>query len=105
MCRGVWHSSASFCATKTIIFLQVARRRFDALFKNDGLDRGAFLAEPKALQRRILRLWIQQARGHLRGMEFVHIEDMLRLIAERPPQGRISIPGGWELERQYESLS
>jgi tRNA(Ile)-lysidine synthase len=69
-----------------------------------GLSREKFVNQPKALQRRILRLWIEQARGHLRGLEFVHIDDILRLIEGGPPQGRLSIPGGWELVREYESL-
>lgn len=83
---------------------EIVRCRCDLLFRDDGMDRTAFLAEPKALQRRILRVWLGQTRGHLHGLGFGHIEDMLRLIAEGPPQGRIAIPGGWELERQYELL-
>ena len=47
---------------------------------------------------------MEQTRGHLRGMDFVHIEELLRLIEEGPPQGRLSIPGGWELVREYEKL-
>jgi len=40
----------------------------------------------------------------LRGIDFVHIEALLRLIEEGPAQGRLSIPGGWELVRKYEKL-
>ena len=38
--------------------------------------------EPKALQRRVLRFWLEQTRGHLRGIDFVHIEALLRLSEE-----------------------
>ncbi len=69
-----------------------------------GLDRWKFLRESKPLRRRILRLWIESARGHLRGLDFVHVEELLHLIEARTPQGRLSIPGGWELVREYETL-
>ncbi|HEY7220945.1 MAG TPA: tRNA lysidine(34) synthetase TilS [Candidatus Binatia bacterium] len=81
-----------------------ARGRFEAVRYGRGLSRSALLGEPKALQRRILRLWLEQARGDLRGIDFVHIDALLRLIEEGPVQGRLAIPGGWELIREYESL-
>ncbi|MGH7854784.1 MAG: tRNA lysidine(34) synthetase TilS, partial [Candidatus Binatia bacterium] len=68
------------------------------------LKRPALLNAAQAVQRRVLRLWIAQTRGHLRGLEFIHIEDMLRLIEQGPPQGRVPIPGGWEMVREYETL-
>ena len=83
---------------------ELAHQRFTAMLQKNELARPAFLAQSKALQRRILRLWIEGTRGHLRGLEFVHIDDMLHLIEGGPPQGRLSIPGGWELVREYESL-
>src|SRR5690242_9662017 len=71
----------------------------------DGeLLRSALLKQPKALQRRILRYWIEQARGHLRGIDFIHIEALLRLIDKRPAQGKLSIPGGWEFVCEYDRL-
>jgi tRNA(Ile)-lysidine synthase len=82
----------------------LARDCFAGVRTADGLDRLALLAQPRGLQRRILRLWIEQARGHLRGLEFVHIEDSLRLIAGEAPQGRVAVPGGWELVREYDRL-
>ena len=83
---------------------RLARNCFAGVRTADSLDRLAFLAQPRALQRRVLRLWIEQARGHLRGLEFVHIEDSLRLIAGEAPQGRAAVPGGWELVREYDRL-
>jgi tRNA(Ile)-lysidine synthase len=56
------------------------------------------------LQRRILRHWIGCTRGHLRGLEFVHIDEFLRLMNEGASQGRLSIPGGWELVREYDRI-
>ena len=68
---------------------------YGSVSASGDLLRSALLKHPEALQRRILRHWIKQARGHLRGIDFVHIEALLRLINEGPTQGRLSIPGGW----------
>lgn len=83
---------------------QLARRRLEDMRQAGGVRRAALLCEARAMRRRILRLWIAERRGHLRGLDFVHIEALLRLIEEGPPQGRLSIPGGWELVREYEIL-
>ena len=82
----------------------LARSSYRAMLDRGSLNRPALLNAAKAVQRRILRLWIEQTRGHLRGLEFVHIEDMLRLIERGPSQGRLSVPGGWEMVREYETL-
>jgi len=83
----------------------VAQHRLDAMRGGaDYLNRAVLLGASKALQRRILRLWIEQARGQLRGIDFVHIDALLRLIEEGPAQGRLAIPGGWELLREYEKI-
>jgi tRNA(Ile)-lysidine synthase len=37
-------------------------------------------------------------------LEFIHIEEILRLIVQGPPHGRASIPGGWEVAREYDAL-
>ena len=83
---------------------QLTVPRYDAIRAGARLLRGPLLQESKALQRRILRHWIEQMRGHLRGIDFVHIEALLRLIGEGPPQGRLSVPGGWECVREYEYI-
>lgn len=82
----------------------LARSSYGAMLEGGCLNRPALLKVAKAVQRRVLRLWIEQNRGHLRGLEFIHIEDMLGLIKQGPSQGRVSIPGGWELVREYETL-
>ena len=70
----------------------------------EGMNRGSLLKHSKAMQRRLLRLWIEATRGHLRGLDFQHVEALLDLIADGPPQGRLSIPGGWQLVKEYETL-
>ena len=68
------------------------------------LRRDSLLAQPAAMQRRLLRLWFAETGGNPRGLDFVHVEDLRRLIEQGPPQGRLALPGGWELVRQYERL-
>ena len=82
----------------------LARASFESMLRDGALSRPGLLKAAKALQRRVLRLWLKHARGHLRAVEFVHIEDMLRLMEQGPSQGRVSIPGGWEFVREYETL-
>jgi len=69
-----------------------------------GLHRELFLEQPAALQRRILRLWIEGARSHLLGVDFAHIAAMREHIAAGPPQGRLALPGGLELVKEYQVL-
>jgi tRNA(Ile)-lysidine synthase len=70
----------------------------------ENMDRGLLLKHGRAMQRRLLRLWIEETRGHLRGLDFQHVEAFLDLIKAGPPQSRLAIPGGWELVREYETL-
>jgi tRNA(Ile)-lysidine synthase len=95
---------AKLCRDENDLLDDLARSRYREMARGDRLARPALLREPPALQRRILRMWIEQARGDLRGLDFVHIDAMLRLIIDGPPQGRLSIPGGWELVREYDVL-
>jgi tRNA(Ile)-lysidine synthase len=69
-----------------------------------NLLRGALLAQSKAMQRRLVRLWLEATLGSLRGVDFLHVEEILRLISEGPPQSRLSVPRGWDLVKQYETV-
>ena len=83
---------------------EVARAELDQIRTPEGIDRGLLLKYSKALQRRILRVWIETIRGHLRGLDFQHVEALLELIASGPPHGRLAIPGGWQLAREYQTI-
>lgn len=82
----------------------LARAELKRIRTAEGIDRGGLLKYNKALQRRLLRAWIEAARGHLRGLDFQHVKALLALIESGPPQGRLAIPGGWELIKEYEML-
>ena len=83
---------------------QVARAGLEKCRRGDGLDRGILLHHPVALQRLMLRRWIEEVRGNLRGIGFAHVEALCGLAAAGPAQGRLAIPGGWELRREYDLL-
>ena len=80
----------------------LARHKLAELRAADRLPRQALLAEPKAIQRRLLRLWIESVRGNLRGLDFVHMKAMLHLIAHGAPHARLALPGGWQLQLEYD---
>jgi tRNA(Ile)-lysidine synthase len=48
---------------------------------------------PMALRRRVVRLAIAAVRGHLRGIDREHVEEVLRLV-ERPGAARAGLPDG-----------
>ncbi|MGH7783783.1 MAG: tRNA lysidine(34) synthetase TilS, partial [Candidatus Binatia bacterium] len=79
-------------------------RELEKISTRDTVNRACLLGLGKALQRRVLRLWIEQRRGHLRGIDFDHIETALNFIAAGPSQGSLAFPGGWALVREYETL-
>jgi tRNA(Ile)-lysidine synthase len=82
----------------------LASAELDKIRVPQGLDRRRFLEQEEAVQRLILRRWIEEQRGHLRGIDFDHIQESLRLIKLNKPQSRFSIPGGFELVREYETI-
>ncbi|MEO6164831.1 MAG: tRNA lysidine(34) synthetase TilS, partial [Candidatus Binatia bacterium] len=53
---------------------QVAQAELEKCRRDDGLDRGILLHRPVALQRLMLRRWIEEVRGNLRGIDFAHVE-------------------------------
>lgn len=82
----------------------VARERLGLVVRREELERQPLLRETKAMQRRIIRLWLAEKLGDVRGLAFRHVEEALRFVNEGPPQGSVSLPGGWSLVREYETL-
>ena len=83
----------------------VTRQQLENVTDQGKLSRKLFLNLNRALQRRIIRLWMEQRRGHLRAIDFDHVEAALSLIVAGPPQGRLALPGGWQLAREYETVT
>jgi tRNA(Ile)-lysidine synthase len=84
---------------------RLARERLPATVRSSALLRAPLLAEPGALQRRIVRLWLENDLGSLRRIGFDHIEAVLELACAGPPNGCVTLPGGREAVRRYETLT
>jgi tRNA(Ile)-lysidine synthase len=69
------------------------------------LRRGLFLKLNEALKRKVLRLWLKEHRGTLHGIDFDHVALALQFIAGDRAQGRLDLPGGWALVREYDVLT
>jgi tRNA(Ile)-lysidine synthase len=60
---------------------------------------------PVALQRRVLRLWLEAALGpNDPGLTFDHVEAVRGLLAADSPSAAVSLPGGRTIAREYGSL-
>ncbi len=69
-----------------------------------ALDLDALAGEHRAMQRRLLRAAIEAVHGDLRGIEFDHIEAVLRLVSASPTGKRLDLPRGLVIEREYGRL-
>lgn len=78
-----------------------ARQVLERVVQGNGLVRDSLLQLDRGMQRRLLRLWLGATLGEIRGFGFHDVEEALHLIANGPPQGRLSILGGWELVKKY----
>jgi tRNA(Ile)-lysidine synthase len=54
----------------------------------------------KVIMRRVLRRAIEETRG-LRGISFIHIEDIIELIKKGKPGDRLYLPGGIRVIKEY----
>jgi tRNA(Ile)-lysidine synthase len=95
------HMADVFREEETILD-RLARNRLSKLFVRGRFLRESLLGEERGIQRRLIRLWLESTMGNLQGIRFDHVEALLRLIVEGPPQGRLSLPRAWDAVRQYE---
>ncbi len=95
---------AALLRDEDLLLDRLAKIELEKLRAPEGLERKLLMEQEPALQRRILRSWIAESRGHLRGLDYSHIEKWLAFVACGSPQARLSIPGGWELVNAYKSV-
>lgn len=57
-----------------------------------------------SIQRRVLRLWLEESRGSLLRIEAVHISALESLILREHGGRVIELPGGWQVRRQSDVL-
>jgi tRNA(Ile)-lysidine synthase len=83
---------------------RVARERLPRLLEGKTLMIGPLLEESSAMQRRLFRLWLGEILGNLQAIGSEHVEKAISFIRQATPQGRLSIPRGCELVKQYDRL-
>lgn len=79
---------------------QIAAKTFSEARTSTGLNAKLLKTCHLAVQRRVLRLWLEEVRGNLLRIDAVHISALESLIL-RPEGGRvIELPGGWQVRRK-----
>lgn len=82
-----------------------ASRALDAMRTSGGeLDLARFASLDVALRAPVLRAFIAGRIGSLRRIGRAHLDAMIALIMDGPPNGEISLPGGWRAVREYSRL-
>ena len=69
-----------------------------------SLSIAAFLRQPKALQRQLVRQAIQRLRGDLGEFEFRHWVEIERLFTARPVGTLVDLPGGVQFRREADRV-
>jgi tRNA(Ile)-lysidine synthase len=78
-----------------------AQLEFEKLNTSKGILRDEFTGLHTALQRRIIRLLIENLKGDLKGIESKHIEDAIDLIRDSATGKRIMLPQNLECVIEY----
>jgi len=68
------------------------------------LMRDAFLDLDPGLRLRVLRFWLRSHLAGLRGIGFQHVNSVEQLIVAERPSGHVSLPGGWTVIKNYDSV-
>jgi len=101
--KALLNQLAEQCRTDVAYLQDAAERQWKRLVKpQDGglaIRIGAFLRQPKALQRQLMRLVIQRLQGDLSRFEFRHWLEIERLFTERPVGTVLDLPEQVRLER------
>ncbi len=83
---------------------ELTSQRLGEVESGEGLVVGAVLAEDRALQRRLVRRWLESNSDKLRGTAFNYVESALEFMARGPSQGRLSLPKGYDLVKEYDRV-
>jgi tRNA(Ile)-lysidine synthase len=54
-----------------------------------------------ALRPLVIREFLRMRTGTLRRLERIHLDAIVRLCIEGPPNGRLDLPSGWRVRREY----
>lgn len=65
------------------------------------LDTDKLAALPVALQRQIFRQAFEKKQGHVRGIQFIHVETLIEAALCGSPNHKVELPGGLYAEKGY----
>ena len=99
-------AAAEILAEEDLFLEEEAARRGPAEPVPGGvaLDAAALRSMPRALARRAVRQAVERAAGDLRGLERVHVEAVLDLLAAPTIPARVALPRGLEARKVYDRL-
>ena len=69
------------------------------------LDRAYVKQQPRAMQRELLRIAVEELQGDLKDIEFLHIEQLNSFVAAAAGGTRLQLPGGMEAICRYEVIA
>ena len=72
--------------------------------RGDALDRAALLGLEPEIRPRLVRSWLKHGLGTLRRIGFAHVDAVLGAVTGDRPHGRVSLPAGWTVVREYDSV-
>lgn len=95
---------SSLLQNDELLLDQVASRASRDVVRDGVLSRDAFLRLDSSLRLRVLRTWLRSHLGGLRGIVFRHVNAVAQLIVTERPAGRVSLPRGWTVVKDYDSV-
>ncbi len=69
-----------------------------------SLDRNMLLSQEQAVLRAVIRKAIQQVRGRLKDIEFVHIQDIITELERKKPRSELHLPNGLRFYRKGDEI-
>ena len=98
-------SAAEIIGGESALLEERARAALDCGLAPDGtLARAALTDAPPQLRGRIVRSWLCGQRGSLRRLTAAHVEAIGKLAFATRPNGRIDLPAGLAVVREYDRL-
>jgi tRNA(Ile)-lysidine synthase len=83
----------------------IAARELDAMRVGGGeLDVSGFSAVNRAVQAVVIRQYLAERMGSLRGVSRTHIDAVRQLVLDGGPADAIDLPRGWRAAREYNLL-
>lgn len=86
-----------------------SNRKFKIMSRKNGsgavlIDSGKFKKQPGAIKKRILRKALKELKGDLRRFTYQHWKEMEELIASRPVNSVVDLPGGIDVRKDKAAI-